>query len=171
MTCTYPGACRHQYADNDGGFWCRVYGKGRRMKLIMDPGEIVREYENAKNKFQQVSILADQNCVKKKDMAAWLRDQGMEVDGRFFSEGRKKFNIEPGPVLNETSEPEEMISVPDPVMGFSPVHLTRAEAEVTAQVIKQSLSDMAKVMQFDTLVNAVTAYKKLTEATDDRSDI
>ena len=171
MTCTYPGACRHQYADNDGGFWCRVYRKECHMKLIMDPGEILREYTGAKNKFQQVSILADQNCVKKKDMAAWLRDQGCEVDGRFFSEGRKKFNIEPGPVLNETSEPEEMISIPDPVMDFPPVHLTRAEAEVTAQVIKQSLSDMAKVMQFDTLVNAVTAYKKLTEATDDRSDL
>ena len=65
------------------------------MNLTMDPGEIIREYNAAAKKSAQVKILADQNCVKPKEMAEWLRDQGCEVDGRFFASGRVPKKEEP----------------------------------------------------------------------------
>lgn len=65
------------------------------MNLTMDPGEIIREYNAATKKSAQVKILADQNCVKPKEMAEWLRDQGCEVDGRYFAAGRAPKKEEP----------------------------------------------------------------------------
>lgn len=68
------------------------------MKLFMDETEILIDYKDAKNKFQQVGILAEQNCCSKKEMAQWLKDHGQDVDGRFFSVGRTKTTKEPEPV-------------------------------------------------------------------------
>lgn len=76
------------------------------MNLTMDPGEIIREYNTAAKKSAQVKILADQNCVKPKEMAEWLRDQGCEVDGRFFASGRTP---------KERREPIDNIIHPEPV--------------------------------------------------------
>lgn len=67
------------------------------LHLQMDEGEIFREYSNAKNKFEQVKILAELNCVSKKEMASWLKDHGCEVDGRYFAEGKKPKAEEPAP--------------------------------------------------------------------------
>ena len=50
----------------------------------MDPGEIIREYNAAKDKQKQIEILADQNFCTKKEMARWLDDRGCKVDGRFL---------------------------------------------------------------------------------------
>ena len=35
--------------------------------MQMDEGEIIREYKAAKNKMRQVGILADLNCVTKRE--------------------------------------------------------------------------------------------------------
>ena len=50
----------------------------------MDPGEIIREYNAAKDKQKQIEILADQNFCTKKEMARWLADRGCKVDGRYL---------------------------------------------------------------------------------------
>lgn len=60
------------------------------MKMIMDEGEIIREYRGAQNKSKQIQILADLNCVKNKVMAQWLQDHGCVVDKRYLAEGSPK---------------------------------------------------------------------------------
>lgn len=67
------------------------------LHLQMDEGEVLREYNEAKKKFDQVRILAELNCVSKKEMASWLKDHGCEVDGRYFAEGKKPKAEEPAP--------------------------------------------------------------------------
>lgn len=68
------------------------------MRLIMEPGEILRDYRTAKNKFNQIKILAELNLCSNKEMAMWLEEQGETVDSRFFPERRMK---------KKTQKPEE----------------------------------------------------------------
>lgn len=77
------------------------------LHLQMDEGEILREYSNAKNKFEQVKILAELNCVSEKEMASWLKDHGCEVDGRYFAEGKKPKAEESAPVTPPTPHAQE----------------------------------------------------------------
>lgn len=67
------------------------------LHLQMGEEEILQEYKYATKKFDQVRILAELNCVSKKEMAQWLRDRGCEVDGRYFAEGKKPKAEEPAP--------------------------------------------------------------------------
>jgi hypothetical protein len=60
------------------------------MNLKMDEGEILMSYRDAKNRFMQVKVLADLNCVSNREMAEWLRDHGEAVDKRYFAEMRTK---------------------------------------------------------------------------------
>ena len=46
--------------------------------LLMDPGEILREYNAATNKNKQIAVLADLNCCKPLEIALVLREQGAE---------------------------------------------------------------------------------------------
>jgi len=67
------------------------------LHLQMGEEEILQEYKYATKKFDQVRILAELNCVSKKEMAQWLKDHGCEVDGRYFAEGKKPKAEEPAP--------------------------------------------------------------------------
>ena len=58
------------------------------MELKMGENEILRDYHEAKDKFRQVRILAEQNLIKPKEMAQWLKDHGETVDRRYFSVGK-----------------------------------------------------------------------------------
>ena len=49
--------------------------------LQMDPGEILREYNAAVRKDQQITILAELNCCRPLDIALCLREQGAELTG------------------------------------------------------------------------------------------
>jgi len=60
------------------------------MVLKMEPDEITTMYRDAKNKFKQVRILAEMNCVSNKEMAQWLEAHGYKVDTRYFPERRMK---------------------------------------------------------------------------------
>lgn len=53
--------------------------------MKMDDGEIIREYKAGLNRNNMVSVLADRNCVSRKEMAQWLIDHGQEVDRRILS--------------------------------------------------------------------------------------
>lgn len=57
-------------------------------ELKMGTNEILRDYHEAKDKFRQVRILAEQNLIKPKEMAQWLKDHGETVDKRYFSVGK-----------------------------------------------------------------------------------
>lgn len=52
--------------------------------MFMDDGEILREYKAAKNKNEEVRILADLNGVTARQMAEWLRDNGQPVSEKFL---------------------------------------------------------------------------------------
>lgn len=98
MKCEKESKCRYRYADNDAGYWC---GKWEECKdMVMGENEIIRDYHEAKDKFRQVRILAEQNLIKPKEMAQWLKDHGETVDRRYFSVGKtpaKVRAIEPAP--------------------------------------------------------------------------
>ena len=96
MKCEKESKCLYRYADNDAGYWC---GKWEGCKdMNMGENEILRDYHEAKDKFRQVRILAEQNLIKPKEMAQWLKDHGEAVDKRYFSVGKtpaKVKGIEP----------------------------------------------------------------------------
>ena len=52
--------------------------------MTMTTEEIIREYREAKDRVKQVGILAEQNCCTKRAIAELLRENGEDVDGRFF---------------------------------------------------------------------------------------
>ena len=86
MKCEKESKCLYRYADNDAGYWCGKWEGCNDMN--MGENEILRDYHEAKDKFRQVRILAEQNLVKPKEMAQWLKDHGETVDKRYFSVGK-----------------------------------------------------------------------------------
>jgi hypothetical protein len=63
--------------------------------MTMGENEILRDYHEAKDKFRQVKILAEQNLIKPKEMAQWLKDHGEDVDGRYFASGKVAARVKP----------------------------------------------------------------------------
>lgn len=91
MKCEKESKCLYRYADNDAGYWC---GKWEECKdMVMGENEILRDYHEAKDKFRQVKILAEQNLIKPKEMAQWLKDHGETVDKRYFSVGKTPVKV------------------------------------------------------------------------------
>lgn len=82
------------------------------LHLQMGEEEILQEYKYATKKFDQVRILAELNCVSKKEMAQWLRDHGCEVDGRYFAEGKKPKAEEPTQEAKADAGKERLTLVP-----------------------------------------------------------
>lgn len=84
------------------------------MALQMDPGEILREYNAAANKDQQITILADLNDCRPMEIALCLREQGAALGGTWRArlsahdrkEAKKKEKpAEPDlPAVSETTE-------------------------------------------------------------------
>ena len=79
--------------------------------LQMEPDEITAMYREAKNKFKQVQILAEMNCVSNREMAQWLEEHEQKVDTRYFPERRmrkkeaqKQTAAEPAPVPDQTAK-------------------------------------------------------------------
>jgi len=63
--------------------------------MIMGENEILVDYRTAKDKKEQVKILADRNLVKPREMAEWLKDHGEDVDGRYFASGKVAAKVKP----------------------------------------------------------------------------
>ena len=105
MKCEKESKCLYRYADNDAGYWC---GKWEGCKdMNMGENEILRDYHEAKDKFRQVRILAEQNLIKPKEMAQWLKDHGEAVDKRYFSVGKtpaKVRAIEPQADISQSAK-------------------------------------------------------------------
>lgn len=47
--------------------------------MIMDRGTIIREYNAAKNKKQQIGILADQNCCTREDIRKIIEEDQAKI--------------------------------------------------------------------------------------------
>lgn len=108
------------------------------LHLQMGEEEILQEYKYATKKFDQVRILAELNCVSKKEMATWLKEHGCEVDGRYFREPpqHKPKAEEPAPTP---------VTPPTP-----PAQEAKADAgkERLTLVPMQIVFDIAKVREF-----------------------
>ena len=74
--------------------------------MKMDDGEIIREYKAGLNRNNMVGVLADRNCVSRKEMAQWLIDHGQEVDKRILSghPPRRKPKVEEPELIPEGEE-------------------------------------------------------------------
>lgn len=91
--------------------------------MKMDDGEIIREYKAGLNKNSMVTVLADRNCVTRKEMAQWLADHGQEVDKRILrgfppikkpkAEQEEKFEEILDSVDAGMREPEIIPDIPD----------------------------------------------------------
>lgn len=94
--------------------------------MKMEDGEILRSYKEAKNKFKQVGILAELNCVSKQEMAQWLKDHDQEVARNFWRKKAEEEVAEDEPI--DTDETECMLSMAQAysVAAFIDAHLFRA---------------------------------------------
>ena len=93
------------------------------MKLLMDEGEIIREYRAALDPRKQITILADQNCTTTKEIAQFLLDRGEKVDRRLVSTGVRKKKAVPEQMpaaqveyaAEDPAQEPELTEEPEPV--------------------------------------------------------
>ena len=119
------------------------------LHLQMGEEEILQEYKYATKKFDQVRILAELNCVSKKEMATWLKDHGCEVDGRCFAEG-KKAKDHTAISHYDVPEPKAMPTMPDVKPPAPPAQEAKADAGKPRLTLvpMQIIFDIAKVREF-----------------------
>ena len=119
--------------------------------LKMKPDEITSMYRDAKNKFKQVQILAEMNCVSNKEMAIWLEEHGQTVDSRYFPERRMRKKADP-----ERSEPQL-------TTGDLPDQTAKADAGKPrlSLVPMQILWDIAEVREFGCIKYTPDNWKRV----------
>lgn len=146
MRCTKESKCLYRYPDNDAGFWCGKWKECNDMN--MGENEILRDYHEAKDKFRQVKILAEQNLIKPKEMAQWLVDHGETVDKRYFSTGKvpaKVKGIDPA----EKHELREAVKDAAKAMGITePPAKDDANKPRLSLVPTQIMFDIAEVREY-----------------------
>lgn len=109
--------------------------------MIMTNADIVREYREAKTPMKQISILADLNCCKRKDIVEILLKEGCEVP-KFYTKSKDK-KEEPEAVATDinvgTKESETVAEVaetvaedPDGFRLFEEVQATMKAADAVA---------------------------------------
>ena len=114
--------------------------------MIMDPGEIAREYRTASNKNKQIPILAQLNSCSPLKIAQILKDQGEELtatwDGKLAGHDAEKARLDgyrrrKRPPSEEAApeEPEEIMAAPTPAEEPKP----EAPKILTAGVLRRIL--------------------------------
>lgn len=116
--------------------------------MKMGTNEILRDFHEAKDKFRQVKILADLNCVKSREMAQWLLDHGENPDRRYLQTGkvRAKVNsIEP----EQKAEPDPLAKIcNDFVADVSQAAKADAGKPRLTLVPMQIIFDVAEVREY-----------------------
>lgn len=125
--------------------------------MQMDEGEIIREYKQAKNRMKEVGILADLNCVTKKEMAHWLRDHGQEVPKNFFIGEKKKKDLVPEEVVTKC----EVVALPEIGKCLLTVEEACAIAELVDMCLLDAIRNDSEWDSMRALKNIVYAYDKL----------
>lgn len=98
--------------------------------MIMTDEEICREYRLAKNKANQVTVLADQNQCDRKEILSIVEEGGETVDKRLW--GRKK-------PKEEAPAKEDGADVPAPAPKKTGVTLTNADASLLIDFLEAAL--------------------------------
>ena len=95
--------------------------------MVMGENEILRDYHEAKDKFRQVKILAEQNLIKPKEMAQWLKDHGETVDRRYFSVGKTPAKVR---AIEPQADQEAKADAGKPRLSLVPMSIIWAIAHV-----------------------------------------
>ena len=173
MKCEKESKCLYRYADNDAGYWC---GKWEGCKdMNMGENEILRDYHEAKDKFRQVKILAEQNLIKPKEMAQWLKDHGETVDKRYFSVGKtpaKVRAIEPQADISQSAKAD----AGKPRLSLVPMAIIWAIAYVREFGVKkykdpENWRNVSPERYKDALLRHITAYIEDENSTDEESGL
>lgn len=105
--------------------------------MYMTPGEICKEYNLAKDKKMQISILADQNCCEKEDIMKILLDNGMDLPAQKKPAAKPKEakagNTAPKEEKAKDEPPGKPQSLPDAVVSALIARLEVIEAEIVAK--------------------------------------
>lgn len=127
----------------------------RENSMYMTPGEICREYNQAKNKREQIVILADQNCCNKEEIMKILIMNGEPLPAGKPQKGTAKL---------KEAKPEEITPKEE-------------KAENGAQVKPQSIPNMvvealiARLEEIDTLiVKLEKEYKEIAAVIGSRTE-
>ena len=173
MKCEKESKCLYRYADNDAGYWC---GKWEGCKdMNMGENEILRDYHEAKDKFRQVRILAEQNLIKPKEMAQWLKDHGETVDKRYFSVGKtpaRVVAIEPQADISQSAKAD----AGKPRLSLVPMAIIWAIAYVREFGVKkykdpENWRKVSPERYKDALLRHITAYIEDENSTDEESGL
>lgn len=122
------------------------------MKLLMDEGEIIREYRAALDPRKQIVILADQNCTTTKEIAQFLLDRGEKVDRRLLGPGvwKKKATPEPAPAVEPELTEEQKAKfekILDSVDAGEPMPSKKEEPEPVQEEFDQTAKADAGKLQ------------------------
>ena len=88
--------------------------EGETIKMNMTPQEIAKEYREAKDKGNQIKILADENLTDRKEIIKILREQGEITDKVPRSKGLRA-KAEPGAAIANKKKEESGAAVGMPV--------------------------------------------------------
>lgn len=121
--------------------------------MEMTKADILRDWKEAKDKKNQVRVLAELNCTTQEHIVAILKEMG--VDGRLLPRKRK-------PVVTEEAPPQEKDTpqvIPFPKEALRPkprvIHDMERMAELFAAISKTDLAnegpDLEYVDEFDEL--------------------
>lgn len=72
--------------------------------MNMTPQEIAKEYREAKDKVNQITILADENVTDRETIIKILQEQGEATDKVPKARGRKRAKAEPGAAVSAQKE-------------------------------------------------------------------
>ena len=107
------------------------------MRMLMDEGEIIREYRAALDPRKQITILADQNCTTTKEIAQFLLDRGEKVDRRLVSTGVRKKKAVPDQELTEEQK-AKFEKILDSVDAREPMPSKKEEPEPVPEEFDQT---------------------------------
>lgn len=134
--------------------------------MQMQKGEIVRSFNEAKNRGEQVKILAELNCCSTEEIMNILKEAGIEVNNRIFNGGnfktaisskkpeapkQEKKSVEVFKKPVEDSEAEPVKEDPEPVKKDVPqavLDALFAESDRLRETIKQLQSRLDDITAY-----------------------
>ena len=118
--------------------------------MIMEPGEILREYNASKYKSKQLTILADLNLCTKEEIQQVLEQQGVV----FRRSGSNKKNQTPEKKEENTRMKKSVNEIPESVRKLveTEIHLKEKEIELQEKEVnrkKEILKDQINLIYTD----------------------
>ena len=98
--------------------------------MMMKEGEICKEYREAKNRKNQIAILADLNCCEVEEIIKILLDNGMELPPNMPKMQEQKAVKEEKP---KEEPPEKAQNMPDAVMRVIFARMDVLDAEIATR--------------------------------------